>query len=107
MPSSANNNFDSIEKLINDEGLRIETLDFHPELDVMVIILNTKVLLKQKLSAHKQLKGASKDQLMKYELIAGGTGIHWPALDEDLSLKGFLNDELRSAVITQNKNAAA
>jgi hypothetical protein len=36
------NNFDSIEKMIFDEGLRIEAVDFHPELDVMLIVLNTK-----------------------------------------------------------------
>jgi hypothetical protein len=36
------NNFDTIEKNIFEDGLAIETVDFHPELDVMLIILNTK-----------------------------------------------------------------
>jgi len=37
-------------------------------------------------------------QLKNYELISNGTGIHWPDIDEDLSLKGFLQDEIRKVV---------
>ena len=92
------NNFDAIEKLIHQENLQIITLDFHPELDVMLIILNTKVVLHQKLSSYPRLSSADKNMLSQYKLIAGGTGIHWPHLDEDLSLKGFLQDELRNVV---------
>ncbi len=92
------NNYDAIEGLIYDEGLRIETIDFHPELDVMLIILNTKAVLRQYLSVYKLLAKANKAALMQYELIEHGTGIHWTLLDEDLSLKGFLREELRNAV---------
>jgi hypothetical protein len=31
-------------------------------------------------------------------IMNNGTGIHWPSLDEDLSLKGFLRDELLKVV---------
>ncbi|HEY5464880.1 MAG TPA: DUF2442 domain-containing protein [Hanamia sp.] len=92
------NNFDAIEKLIYQEGLEIVSVDFHPELDVMLIILNTKAVLHQRLSSYPRLSSADKRALLQYELIARGTGIHWPLLDEDLSLKGFLKDELRSVV---------
>lgn len=92
------NKYDAIEKLIYDEGLRIEAVDFHTDLDVMLIVLNTKVVLRQRLSSHKSLKSAGKDALQNYELTGKGTGIHWPLLDEDLSLKGFLRDELRNIV---------
>ena len=27
---------------------------------------------------------------IRYELIGGGTGIHWPLLDEDISVEGLL-----------------
>jgi len=90
------NNYDSIEKLIYEEGLRIEAIDLHPELDVMLIILNTKAVLHQKLSTYPHLKNSDKTSLFNYEFIGNGTGIHWPLLDEDLSLKGFLSDELRT-----------
>ena len=96
--STSVNNFDALEKLIFEEGLRIQAVDIHREMDIMLIILNTKAILKQRLSAYPKLKAASEQQLQQYELIANGTGIHWPLLDEDLSLKGFLQDEIRNMV---------
>lgn len=98
MTTFTNNQFDAIEKLIFDEGLRIEKVDIHPELDLMIIILNTKAILRQNLSTYSHLKKADKAAILQYELIADGAGIHWPTLDEDLSLKGFLQDELRKMV---------
>lgn len=98
------NNFDSIEKIIFEERVRIDAVDIHPELDVMLIVLNTKAVLRQKLSVYSRLKGADKTSLLQYELIGEGTGVHWPSLDEDLSLKGFLRDEL---LIVVNKSTLA
>jgi hypothetical protein len=96
--NSSINKYDSIENLIYDENLRIEKIKFHLEHDEMLIILNTKAVLHQRLSSYKRLQNATKDQLNNYELIASGTGIHWNALDEDLSLKGFLRDELKNVI---------
>ena len=92
------NKYDAIEKMIYEEAIRIEAIDLHPELDVMLIILNTKAVLHQRLSSYKRLSGASKENLLAYELTGKGTGIHWPLLDEDLSLKGFLRDELLNVI---------
>jgi hypothetical protein len=33
---------------------------------------------------------ATRKQLENYEISPGGYGIHWPELDEDLSIKAFL-----------------
>ena len=96
--STSVNKFDVIEKLIYEEGIRIDAVDLHPELDVMLVILNTKAVLRQKISSYKLLKSASKDSLLKFEITENGTGICWPLLDEDLSLKGFLRDELLHVV---------
>lgn len=97
------NNYDAIEKLIYEEGLHIEAIDVHPELDVLLIILNTKAVLRQRLSSYRGLISADKSALLNYEFISNGTGVRWPLLDEDLSLKGFLRDELRN-VVKNNKN---
>jgi hypothetical protein len=105
--STSANNFDAIETLIYEEDLRIEAIDFHPELDVMLIILNTKAVLHQRISSYKALHNAKRELLMQYELIANGVGVHWDTLDEDLSLKGFLKDELRQMVKSGNDVAAA
>lgn len=103
--SSSINEYDSIDRLIFEEGLRIQAIDVHKDLDLMLVILNTKAILRQKLSAYPKLKTADEEVILEYQLISDGIGIHWPQIDEDLSLKGFLQDELR-AIVTKNFLAA-
>lgn len=38
-----------------------------------------------------RLLAASKEQLKKFEISPGGYGIHWPEIDEDISVKSFLD----------------
>lgn len=37
-----------------------------------------------------RLRAASAAQLQQYRLIGGGIGIHWPEVDEDISVEGLL-----------------
>ena len=37
-----------------------------------------------------RLSGASPEQLSNWELLGDGGGIHWPDIDEDLSIAGLL-----------------
>ena len=92
------NSFDTLEQLIYDEKIRIKEIDVHPDMDMLLIILNTGSVLQEKLSSYPSLKNASIAALRNYELIGKGTGIHWPDLDEDLSLKGFLRNSIKSQV---------
>ncbi|WP_019895550.1 DUF2442 domain-containing protein [Hydrogenovibrio halophilus] len=39
---------------------------------------------------YERLATATPEQLQNFELLGDGEGIHWPLLDEDLSIKGFL-----------------
>ena len=43
--NTSKNNYDAIEQLIYTEGLRIQVVDFHKELDLILIVLNTKAIL--------------------------------------------------------------
>ena len=43
---------------------------------------------------NRRLAAATPQQLANVELISGGTGLHWPDLDEDLSLLGILEGRL-------------
>lgn len=43
---------------------------------------------------NRRLRNASPGQLARLELICNGTGIHWPDLDEDLSVAGILEGRL-------------
>jgi hypothetical protein len=38
----------------------------------------------------ERLKNATEVQLENYRLIGDGEGVHWPDLDEDISIRGFL-----------------
>ena len=38
-----------------------------------------------------RLANASKEQLNNWELLGDGEGIHWPGIDEDLSVAGLLS----------------
>jgi hypothetical protein len=39
---------------------------------------------------NRRLRNATPAQLANIEIICNGTGLHWPDLDEDLSLLGIL-----------------
>lgn len=83
---------DPIDQLIFEDGLRIKTLWVDRELDLIIILLNNKKIFKRPISDFKSLANATTKQLEDFE--NDGTGIHWPELDEDLSLRGFIKYEL-------------
>ena len=41
----------------------------------------------------KRLGGASRAEREKYEISPSGYGIHWPLIDEDLSIDGLIRTE--------------
>ena len=87
---------DAVDKIIFDEGLRIRSVHFDQELDLMLIILSNKKILKRNIGITSRLKNATEAQLKN--LTISRTGIHWPELDEDLSLRGFLKEEMLNAI---------
>ncbi len=87
---------DTIDDMILNKGLRIKDLYFDKELDLMLVILNNRKILTRTISNYKLLKNGSISALNSYELSK--TGIHWSDLDEDLSLRGFLEEEMLSTV---------
>ena len=60
----------------------------------MLIVLSNGKVLKRRISTSERLASGAQGQLENYELIGRGTGVHWPELDEDLSLRGFLQEEI-------------
>ena len=39
---------------------------------------------------NEKLRNASPEELNNIEIICNGTGLHWPDLDEDLSVTGIM-----------------
>lgn len=88
--NTSHNTYDPITDIILSKGLRIESIHIHE--NRMLIFLNSSQILIDSIENHERLKNASSEQLHDFRLIANGTGIHWPSIDEDLSLYGFLKD---------------
>ena len=95
--------FDPIDSMIFEEGLRIQRLFFDPDIDLMLVVLNNKTIIKESISKFKLLRNATLEQLQQYEISR--TGVHWPELDEDLSLRGFLKQAMLSALQLGNRVA--
>lgn len=93
------NSYDALEQLIYDENIRIKAVDIHPDMDMMLIILNIGSVLQEKLSSYPRLQNASIENLNNYTLIGKGVGVHWEELYEDLSLKSFLKDVVKKQVL--------
>ncbi|MDP3588320.1 MAG: DUF2442 domain-containing protein [Sulfuricurvum sp.] len=73
------------------------TFNFNPlasevqctEFELIVTLKDARVL-HLPLSWFPKLNHASPKQRNNYEILGDGEGIHWEELDEDLSVKGFL-----------------
>ena len=81
---------DPIDILIFEKGLRIKNVIIDKDLDLIGIILNNGKILESKLSSYQRLKDATEQELKNWKLIGKGIGITWEQLNEDLSVKGFI-----------------
>jgi hypothetical protein len=58
--------------------------------DLMNVSLSDGRIVSIPLAWYPKLATANSKQLRTYEISPSGYGIHWPQLDEDLSVYGFL-----------------
>ena len=90
---------DPFDKLIFEQKVRIKSLFFEQELDIFLVVLTNGKVLNLKISDFAGLKNADITQLNHWELLGGGTAVSWEALNEDLSVKGFLKQAALNEVI--------
>jgi hypothetical protein len=76
---------------MNSSGpeLRIESVAFPDE--KLQVALSDGRLLTFPLEWYPSLQKATQSQRANWRLLGQGEGVHWPQIDEDLSLEGFLN----------------
>ena len=74
---------------------RAETLAVDVECsgDALCVTLSDGRVLSLPLVWFPRLAGASAREQSEWELIGGGTGIHWEAIDEDISVASLLRPE--------------
>lgn len=89
-PISFDHQPDLIDRIIEANKLRIQQLYFNHHLGLILVLLNNGVVITQPLSDFKLLAHATPSQLQRHEIEENGGGVHWPDLDEDLSLRGFI-----------------
>lgn len=82
---------DEFDKLIQQEQLRISRFIPIRELDLVLVVLSNSRVISQNLSAFPMLMQAQDAALSDY--VITDSGIHWPSIDADLSLRGLLMDE--------------
>jgi hypothetical protein len=58
--------------------------------EMMHVFLTDGRVISVPISWFPALKSAAPEQRLKYEIGGGGIGLHWPALDEDLSVAGLM-----------------
>jgi len=58
----------------------------------LYIELNSSRVLSVPYTYTQRLKKATPDELKDYKLIANGVGIHFPKIDEDISVEGIIRD---------------
>lgn len=71
--------------------------------DELIVSLNDGRILSVPLAWFPRLAHAEAHQLSNYELMGEGDGIHWPAVDEDISVAGLLAG--RSSVESRTAHA--
>ncbi|CAA6826768.1 MAG: Unknown protein [uncultured Sulfurovum sp.] len=74
--------------ILKNNNTRIERLTFD---DKIHIYLSSGDVLVLPLDYTSRLNGATKEELEQYCLIADGIGVHFEALDEDISLAGIIH----------------
>ena len=60
--------------------------------DRLFVELSTGRVLVVPHSYTKRLSSATEDELKEYRLVGNGRGIHFPLIDEDISVEGIIRD---------------
>jgi hypothetical protein len=71
------------------EAYKISKVYF--EKDKLVLILNDQTYLFKVSEISDKLANADENDRNNFQVSPSGYGIHWPAIDEDLSVHGLLN----------------
>ncbi|MFW6067913.1 MAG: DUF2442 domain-containing protein [Myxococcota bacterium] len=62
--------------------------------DMLVVRLEDGRELRVPIEWYPSLRDATVEQRQRWEFIGGGVGVHWPDLDEDLSIRGMLTPHM-------------
>lgn len=72
----------------------VQSVEFHQEWMILTLDIDTYQIPIKQIS--ERLYTATDAERNFYKISPSGYGIHWPAIDEDLSIKGLINLALRN-----------
>jgi hypothetical protein len=72
----------------DSEGPRIRAFEITG--DLITAHLDDGRIISVPLGWSWRLSDASPDQRQRFEIVGNGAGIHWPEIDEDISVRGML-----------------
>jgi len=75
-------------KLVTEQDIFAESVHFTE--DSLTVLLEDGRTLSVPLAWYPRLLSGTRAECENYELISDGEGIHWPELDEDISVEGLL-----------------
>ncbi len=75
-------------KILSSEELSITKLTI--EKDSLVATISDGRIVSVPIVWFARLRDAPQEKLSNFELSPSGYGIHWPELDEDVSIKSFI-----------------
>lgn len=78
----------------------VHAIDVRCSRDELIVSLDDGRVLSAPLAWFPRLMQATAEQLADFELLGQGEGIHWPSVDEDISVAALL--EGRSSVEYKN-----
>lgn len=82
---------------VAEDELAIENVRF--EGDHLVVELSDGRLLGTPVRWYPRLLQATAEERRRWEILGGGIGVHWPDVDEDLSLGGMLAGRAAPGVV--------
>jgi hypothetical protein len=76
-------------KILSADELSITKLKI--ESDMLIATISDGRIVSIPVVWFSRLRNATQSQLNNFEISPSGYGIHWPDIDEDISIKSFLN----------------
>ena len=77
------------EATVVNKFYNVQSIEFHQEWMILNLDVDTYRIPIKKIS--KRLYTATDAERNLYKISPSGYGIHWPAIDEDLSVKGLIS----------------
>ena len=86
-----------------------QEIAFDHDRELMTVKLKNGYNMVFSLDEFERFKKATSQQRENWEFIAGGVGVHWEDIDEDLSVKGFIRSyiEKTKSFIAENESVVA